>query len=82
MPELNMNVPAPKLSTAEEAAEVMGVPVSQVRNLVRQGKMPHYRIGHYIRIDIDEALSWMREEPHASIEDAPKLIHHNARRKG
>ncbi|PKQ16731.1 MAG: hypothetical protein CVT67_02875 [Actinobacteria bacterium HGW-Actinobacteria-7] len=82
MLELNMNTPAPKLATAEEAAEAMGVPVTQVRNLVRQGKMPHYRLGHYIRIDIEEALSWLRQEPHTSVEVAPKIIHHNARRKG
>lgn len=81
MPELDMKSPAPKLSTADEAAEALGVPVTQVRNLVRKGKLPHYRIGHYIRIDIDEALSWLREEPRASAETAPKMIHHNARRK-
>lgn len=82
MPELNIKDRTPKLSTAKEAAEVMGVPVSQVRNLIRQDRLPHYRIGRYVRIDIDEALSWMREEPRASVDDAPMIIHHNARRKG
>lgn len=82
MSENNVDVSTLKLSTPEEAAEVMGVPITQVRNLVRQGRIPHYRLGHYIRIDINEALSSLRKEARTPADDAPRMIRHNARRKG
>ena len=48
-----------QLLTAEEVAELLGVPLSWVRDHTRSGHIPHIRLGRYIRYDRDDVLAWV-----------------------
>jgi excisionase family DNA binding protein len=54
--------PSPdRLLEAAEAAELLAVPVSWVREATRQGELPHVRLGRYrryVRADLDK---WIAE---------------------
>ena len=45
-----------------EAAEVLGVGRMRVYELIRQGRIPTLRVGHRLRIPIDELRAWVRRE--------------------
>lgn len=47
--------------TITEAAELLRVPVSAMRVLVRTGKIPSRRIGQEYRLHRDAVLTWLRE---------------------
>jgi excisionase family DNA binding protein len=48
-----------RLGTAEEVAELLGVPVGWVREATRRGDVPCVRLGRYVRYDRDEVLAWV-----------------------
>jgi excisionase family DNA binding protein len=43
---------------AHAIAELLGVPVTWVRESARSGAIPHRRFGRYVRFDQDEVLAW------------------------
>lgn len=47
--------------TIAEAAEVIRVPISAMRVLVRTGKVPSRRIGQEYRLHREALLAWLRE---------------------
>jgi excisionase family DNA binding protein len=50
-----------RLLIAAEAAELLAVPVSWVREATRQGELPHVKLGRYrryVRADLD---AWIAE---------------------
>lgn len=49
--------PAPLL-TAEQAAELLSVPPSWVLAEARADRIPHVRLGRYVRFDADELAAW------------------------
>jgi len=45
-----------RLLIADEAAELLALPVSWVREATRQGKLPHVKLGRYrryVRVDLE-----------------------------
>ncbi|MFO0452925.1 MAG: helix-turn-helix domain-containing protein [Pseudomonadota bacterium] len=44
--------------TAEEAAAFLGEPTHVVRRLCREKRIPHYRIGRYLRLSRAALLAW------------------------
>lgn len=49
-----------RLLSAAEAAELLGVPHSWVMRECRRDRLPHVRLGRYVRFDRDELLEWAR----------------------
>jgi excisionase family DNA binding protein len=52
-------VSAPLLD-ATGAAELLGVPRTWVLAQARADRIPHIRLGRYVRFDADELLAWAR----------------------
>jgi excisionase family DNA binding protein len=52
-----MSAPAPLL-TAEQAAKLLAVPRSWVLAEARADRIPHVRLGRYVRFDADEIAAW------------------------
>jgi excisionase family DNA binding protein len=46
---------------AHAIAELLGVPVTWVRESARSGAIPHRRFGRYVRFDEDEVLAWTED---------------------
>jgi len=52
-----VTAPAPLL-TAGQAAELLAVPKSWVLAEARADRIPHVRLGRYVRFDADEVAAW------------------------
>lgn len=48
----------PKLVTADGAAELLAVPKSWVLAEARANRIPHVRLGRYVRFDTEELSAW------------------------
>jgi excisionase family DNA binding protein len=46
------------LLDAREAAAVLNVPSSWIAAEARAGRIPHVRLGRYVRFDRDELIAW------------------------
>lgn len=49
---------APPLIDAKGAAEILGVPASWVLAEARAQRIPHCRLGKYVRFDVAELRAW------------------------
>jgi excisionase family DNA binding protein len=47
------------LVDAQQAAKLLGVPHTWLLAQARQRRIPHHRLGHYVRFDIDELIAWL-----------------------
>lgn len=57
---MNASNPTPKLLTTKETAEILRLSESGLRKLVRQGKVPHIRLGpRTIRFEMKAIESWL-----------------------
>jgi excisionase family DNA binding protein len=52
------------LVAAAVAAELLDLPKSWVLAEARAGRIPHVRLGRYVRFEPDELRSWWREKRH------------------
>lgn len=52
------------LIDASAAGALLGVPASWVLAEARAGRIPHIRLGRYVRFDPDEVLDWARGGQH------------------
>jgi excisionase family DNA binding protein len=50
-----------RLLEAAEAAELLAVPVSWVREATRQGELPHVKLGRYRRYVRADLEAWIEE---------------------
>ncbi len=48
-----------KLYTAEQAAEVLSVPASWLMREARAERVPHVRLGRYVRFEPDTLSEWL-----------------------
>ena len=48
----------PALLDADQAGALLNVPASWVRAEARAGRIPHVRLGRYVRFDADELAAW------------------------
>lgn len=49
---------APPLIDAKGAAEILGVPASWVLAEARAQRIPHVKLGKYVRFDVAELRAW------------------------
>jgi len=50
---------ATTLIDAHQLAEILGVPHTWVLKKARAGQLPHHKLGHYVRFDLDEIIAWL-----------------------
>ena len=50
------------LIDAKAAAALLNVPASWVLAQARQNRIPHIRLGRYVRFEADELTSWARSQ--------------------
>ncbi len=50
------------LLSATEVADLLAVPVTWVREATRAGRLPHVRLGRYVRYEWDQVLAWVRQQ--------------------
>jgi excisionase family DNA binding protein len=50
------------LIDAKAASILLGVPYTWLLAQARAGKIPHHRLGHYVRFDPDDLQAWLQEE--------------------
>jgi excisionase family DNA binding protein len=53
---------ADRLLTAEEVAEMLSVPVGWVREHTRTQRLPHVRLGRYVRYRREAVVAWVEEQ--------------------
>lgn len=58
MPNQRMAVVGGGLIDAQAAAELLGVPKSWVLAEARADRIPHVRLGRYVRFEPDELRAW------------------------
>lgn len=56
---------ADRLLNATEAAALLSVPESWVREQTRRGRFPHIRLGRYVRYRRDAVLVWIEAQERA-----------------
>ena len=49
-----------KIMTISEVAELLKVHPITVYRLIKQGKLPYFRIGRILRFDADQLEDWLR----------------------
>ena len=49
------------LVDAGEAAKLLGVPATWLQAQARQQRIPHHKLGHYVRFDLDELITWLEQ---------------------
>src|SRR5271165_1673670 len=49
------------LLDAKAAGRLLGVPHTWLLAQARAGRIPHHRLGHYVRFDVDDLRAWLRE---------------------
>jgi excisionase family DNA binding protein len=53
--------PFTPLIDAKAAGELLGVPASWLLAQARAGRIPHHRLGHYVRFSGADLRDWLRE---------------------
>jgi len=59
------------LGDVREAAEFLGRSINSMYLDCRAGLIPHYRIGHSLRFDMDELKAWLESNRGGPKVDAP-----------
>ena len=54
-----------QLIDGRAAGRLLGVPHTWVLAQARAGRIPHHRLGHYVRFDPDDLRAWLQEKKHA-----------------
>jgi hypothetical protein len=51
--------PSHPLVGASDAAKLLGVPPTWLLAQARARRVPHHKLGHYVRFDLDELINWL-----------------------
>ena len=49
------------LLDAKAASRLLGVPHTWLLARAREGRIPHHRLGHYVRFDAADLRAWLQE---------------------
>lgn len=49
------------LIDAKAASRMLGVPYTWLLAQAREGRIPHHRLGHYVRFNPDDLRDWLQE---------------------
>jgi excisionase family DNA binding protein len=55
-----------RLIDARAASRLLGVPHTWVLEQARAGRIPHHRLGHYVRFDVEDLTRWLEERRSAT----------------
>lgn len=50
-----------RLIDAKAAGELLGIPYTWLLAQARAGRIPHHRLGHYVRFNPDDLKEWLAE---------------------
>ena len=50
------------LIDAKQASQLLGVPYTWLLAQARANKIPHHKLGHYVRFDPDDLKDWLHEQ--------------------
>jgi excisionase family DNA binding protein len=53
--------PFPPLLDAKAASQLLGVPHTWLLAQARAGRIPHHRLGHYVRFNTEDLKTWLTE---------------------
>jgi excisionase family DNA binding protein len=53
-------VSTPRLMTPEQCAAFLQIEVNTLYVMKSQGRIPHRKVGHLLRFDIEEIVEWTR----------------------
>lgn len=53
--------PFSPLLDAKAASRLLGVPHTWLLAQARAGRVPHHRLGHYVRFSAEDLAAWLRE---------------------
>jgi excisionase family DNA binding protein len=70
-----------RLLDAAEVAAMLSVPERWVRQASRDGRLPHVRLGRYVRFDHADVLAWVEQQKGGG-RSAVSRKHHPAVRNG
>jgi excisionase family DNA binding protein len=59
-----------RLIDARAAGELLGVPTSWVLAEARSNRLPHVRLGRYVRFRPDALLRWVQDREHGPVAQA------------
>lgn len=57
-----MSAVTDRLHDVAEVADLLGVKQSWVREACRDGRLPHVRIGRYLRFRLERIYEWIEEQ--------------------
>jgi excisionase family DNA binding protein len=57
----DQGVPFAPLIDAKAAGRLLGVPHTWLLTQARAGRVPHHRLGHYVRFSADDLKLWLAE---------------------
>lgn len=72
MEEISRPVPGGKerrLADVPAIAERLGVTVRHVRRLVLERRVPYYKVGRFVRFDLDEIDEWLDSQRRPPLQD-------------
>jgi len=49
------------LVDAKAAGKLLGVPHTWLLAQARAGRIPHHRLGHYVRFNVEDLARWLRD---------------------
>jgi excisionase family DNA binding protein len=52
-----------------EMSEKLSVPVSWLYQRTRTDEIPHYKIGKYVRFDVEQVMEWIKTKQNKIIEE-------------
>ena len=58
---MSTTAPLPHLLTIDELADHLGVSVRHVRRLIAERRVPHLRVGRFIRFDPADVTAWLND---------------------
>lgn len=57
----DQNAPFSPLIDAKAAGQLLGVPHTWLLAQARAGRIPHHRLGHYVRFSSEDLKQWLAE---------------------
>ena len=57
---MTIDADGPRLLDAEQAGQLLNVPASWVLREARHNRIPHVRLGRYVRFDAETLDAWWR----------------------
>lgn len=61
------------LIDAKQASQLLGVPYTWLLAQARTNKIPHHKLGHYVRFDPDDLKNWLREQRQGAGRDEGRI---------